>query len=127
MSEKWSTSTGSARLVTNLTPELVPHYAVIEVEGLDIGPLRRTFGDVPTGGVLAYLRLRRSRWRSRCGTAPPRGGWGWEWAEGSGRGWAEASPCRVSSSLPRAPQEARTAARSRRHGDDHQHHDQARP
>jgi S-adenosylmethionine hydrolase len=42
-------------LVTNLTLEMVPDYAVIEVEGLDIGPLRRTFGDVPTGGLLAYL------------------------------------------------------------------------
>ena len=42
-------------LVTNLTPEMVPDYAVIEIEGLDIGPLRRTFGDVPTGGLLAYL------------------------------------------------------------------------
>lgn len=42
-------------LVTNLTPELVPPYAVIEVEGLEVGPLRRTFGDVPTGGLVAYL------------------------------------------------------------------------
>ncbi len=42
-------------LVTNLTPEMVPDYAVIEIEGLDVGPLRRTFGDVPTGGMLAYL------------------------------------------------------------------------
>ena len=42
-------------LVTNLTPELVPSYAVLEVEGLEIGPLRRTFGDVPTGGLLAYV------------------------------------------------------------------------
>ena len=42
-------------LVTNLTPELVPSYAVIEVEGLEVGPLRRTFGDVPTGGLVAYL------------------------------------------------------------------------
>jgi hypothetical protein len=41
-------------LVTNLTPEAVPDYAVMEVEGLDIGPLRRTYGDVPTGGLLAY-------------------------------------------------------------------------
>ena len=40
--------------MTNLTPDLVPDYAVVEVEGLDIGPLRRTFGDVPTGGLLAY-------------------------------------------------------------------------
>lgn len=42
-------------LVTNLTPELVPSYAVIEVEGLEVGPLRRTYGDVPTGGLVAYL------------------------------------------------------------------------
>ena len=42
-------------LVTNLTPELVPPYAVLEVEGLEIGPLRRTFGDVPIGGLLAYV------------------------------------------------------------------------
>ena len=42
-------------LVTNLTPEVVPPYAVLEVEGLEIGPLRRTFGDVPTGGLLAYV------------------------------------------------------------------------
>ena len=42
-------------LVTNLTTELVPPYAVLEVEGLDIGSLRRTFGDVPTGGLLAYV------------------------------------------------------------------------
>jgi hypothetical protein len=42
-------------LVTNLTPDLVPDYAMLEVEGLDVGPLRRTFGDVPTGGLLAYL------------------------------------------------------------------------
>jgi S-adenosyl-L-methionine hydrolase (adenosine-forming) len=42
-------------LITNLTPELVPSYAVIEVEGLEVGPLRRTYGDVPTGGLVAYL------------------------------------------------------------------------
>ena len=42
-------------LVTNLTPDLVPEYAVFEVEGLEVGPLRRTFGDVPTGGLVAYL------------------------------------------------------------------------
>jgi S-adenosyl-L-methionine hydrolase (adenosine-forming) len=42
-------------LITNLTPDLVPPYAVIEVEGLEVGPLRRTFGDVPTGGLVAYL------------------------------------------------------------------------
>jgi S-adenosyl-L-methionine hydrolase (adenosine-forming) len=42
-------------LVTNLTPGLVPSYAVIEVEGLEVGPLRRTYGDVPTGGLVAYV------------------------------------------------------------------------
>lgn len=41
-------------LVTNLVAETVPDYAVIEVEGLAIGPLRHTYGDVPTGGLLAY-------------------------------------------------------------------------
>lgn len=42
-------------LVTNLTPELVPSYASVEVEGLEVGPLRRTFGDVATGGLIAYV------------------------------------------------------------------------
>ncbi len=42
-------------LVTNLTAETVPPYAVLEVEGLEVGRLRRTFGDVPTGGLVAYL------------------------------------------------------------------------
>ncbi len=42
-------------LITNLTPELVPPYAVLEVEGLQIGPLGRTFADVPTGGLVAYV------------------------------------------------------------------------
>jgi S-adenosylmethionine hydrolase len=41
-------------LVTNLTVQTVPDYAVLEVEGLEIGRLRRTYGDVPTGGLLAY-------------------------------------------------------------------------
>ena len=42
-------------LVTNLTSELVPAYARLEVEDLDIGPLRRTYADVGTGGLLAYI------------------------------------------------------------------------
>jgi S-adenosyl-L-methionine hydrolase (adenosine-forming) len=42
-------------LITNLTTELVPPYATLEVEDLDIGPLRRTFNDVTTGGLLAYI------------------------------------------------------------------------
>lgn len=41
-------------LVTNLSTDIVPDYAVLEFEGLDIGPLRRTYADVPTGGLLAY-------------------------------------------------------------------------
>jgi S-adenosylmethionine hydrolase len=42
-------------LVTNLTPEFVPSYAVLEAESLVIGPIRSTFGDVPPGGLLAYF------------------------------------------------------------------------
>ena len=42
-------------LVTNLTEDLVPSYAVLEVEDFEIGPVRRTFGDVPTGELLAYI------------------------------------------------------------------------
>jgi S-adenosylmethionine hydrolase len=42
-------------LVTNLTPDLVPEYASVEVETLVVGPLRSTFGDVPSGALLAYL------------------------------------------------------------------------
>jgi S-adenosylmethionine hydrolase len=42
-------------LITNLTTELVPPYATLEVEDLDVGPLRRTFNDVTTGGLLAYV------------------------------------------------------------------------
>lgn len=42
-------------LITSLTPELVPAYAMLEIEGLEVGPLRHTFGDVPRGELLAYL------------------------------------------------------------------------
>jgi S-adenosylmethionine hydrolase len=42
-------------LVTNLTAELVPSYATLEVEESNLGGLRRTFGDVPPGGLIAYL------------------------------------------------------------------------
>jgi S-adenosylmethionine hydrolase len=42
-------------LITNLTTELVPPYATLEVEDLDIGPLQRTFSDVTNGGLLAYV------------------------------------------------------------------------
>ena len=42
-------------LITNLTTELVPRYATVEVEDLDLGPLKRTFEDVSNGGLLAYV------------------------------------------------------------------------
>jgi hypothetical protein len=42
-------------LITNLTAELVPSYARLEVEDLDLGPLQRTFNDVTVGGLLAYI------------------------------------------------------------------------
>jgi len=42
-------------LVTNLTPDLVPGYAVLEADSLPIGPLRATFGDVEPGSLVAYL------------------------------------------------------------------------
>jgi S-adenosyl-L-methionine hydrolase (adenosine-forming) len=42
-------------LVTNLTTELVPTYARLEIEDLDLGPLRRTYNDVTSGGLLAYI------------------------------------------------------------------------
>ncbi len=42
-------------LVTNLTSEFVPPYAILEAESLAIGPLRTTFGDVPPGNLIAYI------------------------------------------------------------------------
>ena len=42
-------------LITNLTPALVPDYATLEAESLVIGPIRSTFGDVPSGALLAYV------------------------------------------------------------------------
>jgi S-adenosylmethionine hydrolase len=42
-------------LVTNLTPEHVPSYAMLQVEDLDLGPLRRTFADVVAGGLVAFV------------------------------------------------------------------------
>ena len=42
-------------LVTNFTSENMPDYASLEIEGVEIGHLRRTFADVPTGVLLAYL------------------------------------------------------------------------
>lgn len=42
-------------LITNLTTDVVPHYAVLEAESLVIGPVRTTFGDVAPGHLLAYI------------------------------------------------------------------------
>ena len=42
-------------LVTNLSAELVPARATVEIDELEIGPLQRTFSDVPTGSLLAYI------------------------------------------------------------------------
>ena len=42
-------------LITNLTTELVPNHATLEVEDLDLGSLKRTFEDVSNGGLLAYV------------------------------------------------------------------------
>ncbi|MCU0621199.1 MAG: SAM-dependent chlorinase/fluorinase, partial [Gemmatimonadales bacterium] len=42
-------------LVTDLTAEDVPPYAVVFVGDFEVGPLRRTFGDVASGGLLAFV------------------------------------------------------------------------
>jgi S-adenosylmethionine hydrolase len=42
-------------LVTNFTPGNMPDYASLEVEGAEVGGLRRTFADVATGVLLAYV------------------------------------------------------------------------
>jgi S-adenosylmethionine hydrolase len=42
-------------LVTNLSPDLLPSSARFEVEDLNVGSLKRTYSDVATGGVLAYI------------------------------------------------------------------------
>jgi hypothetical protein len=42
-------------LVTNLTPEEVPPYAVLVSDDIEIGKLQRTFGDVSSGGLVAYV------------------------------------------------------------------------
>lgn len=42
-------------LVTNLTTAEVPPYAVLEVEDASVGPLQRTFSDVESGHLVAYV------------------------------------------------------------------------
>jgi S-adenosylmethionine hydrolase len=42
-------------LITNLTADQIPTSATIEVDELDIGPIRQTYQDVATGNLLAYI------------------------------------------------------------------------
>jgi len=42
-------------LVTNLDRALLPPGAIAAVAGLEIGPLHRTFGDVASGALLAFV------------------------------------------------------------------------
>lgn len=42
-------------LVTNLTTEEVPPYAVVMVDDFEVGRVRRTFGDVASGALVAFV------------------------------------------------------------------------
>jgi S-adenosyl-L-methionine hydrolase (adenosine-forming) len=42
-------------LITNLDSDQLPGHARLEIEDLDLGPLRRTFSDVAPGGLVAYV------------------------------------------------------------------------
>jgi S-adenosyl-L-methionine hydrolase (adenosine-forming) len=42
-------------LITNIEADLIPPQAVIELDDMQIGPLVRTYRDVPAGGLLAYV------------------------------------------------------------------------
>lgn len=42
-------------LVTNLTADLVPYHAKVEIDELEIGRLQQTYNDVATGSLLAYI------------------------------------------------------------------------
>jgi S-adenosylmethionine hydrolase len=42
-------------LITNLAAGLLPSQAVFEIDDLQVGPLVRTYTDVPPGGLLAYI------------------------------------------------------------------------
>jgi S-adenosylmethionine hydrolase len=42
-------------LITNLPAALIPPQAVFEIDDLQVGPLVRTYTDVATGGLLAYV------------------------------------------------------------------------
>ena len=47
-------------LITNLGAELVPVHARLEIEDLDLGPLRRTYSDVAPGALVIYVGSGRS-------------------------------------------------------------------
>ncbi len=42
-------------LITNIMGDRVPDHATVEVEGMDLGRIRRTFGDVAAGALVAYV------------------------------------------------------------------------
>jgi S-adenosylmethionine hydrolase len=42
-------------LITNLTRELVPPQAHVLVEDVDVGEVKRTYSDVASGGLVAYI------------------------------------------------------------------------
>jgi S-adenosyl-L-methionine hydrolase (adenosine-forming) len=42
-------------LVTNLPPELARDATDVRVEELEVGPVRRTFSDVPSGAMVAFI------------------------------------------------------------------------
>lgn len=42
-------------LVSNIAPSALPDGATIRVAGMDVGPLRRTFGDVASGALVAFV------------------------------------------------------------------------
>jgi S-adenosyl-L-methionine hydrolase (adenosine-forming) len=42
-------------LITNLRAEEIPPHATIELDELEIGPLRQTYNDVAPGNLLAYI------------------------------------------------------------------------
>jgi S-adenosyl-L-methionine hydrolase (adenosine-forming) len=42
-------------LITNLTADQIPSQATIELDEVEIGPIRQTYSDVATGNALAYI------------------------------------------------------------------------
>ena len=115
-------------LVTNLTPEHVPSYATLQVEDLDLGPLRRTFGDVVdgrAGGVRGLGRCGRDRRAEWIGCAPAG-----PWSRRAGPGAAGLGPgtrCRggTRDSGERPPEQSPQLP-DQQHGERHQHHHDGR-